>query len=198
MCAAALLLAFSSANAVMLRYEGTSVVGSDSILLSYFGGAATVLTASLDFEVSAGTPLTAVLSGGTGSVTWNDGVNRVFTISGLGFTGLVDDGTFSQGFTGFAPSIGGQRMTEFIFQSNLGVNPFTTGLELSDLLLSASITGSRAGILNFGSGTTFFRSFGPTTGDIARASSPVPEPTTAALLALGLLGAGFARKRRTH
>ena len=30
------------------------------------------------------------------------------------------------------------------------------------------------------------------------ASVPVPEPTTTALLALGLLGAGFARKRRTH
>ena len=29
-------------------------------------------------------------------------------------------------------------------------------------------------------------------------TSQVPEPTTTALLALGLLGIGFARKRRTH
>ena len=35
-------------------------------------------------------------------------------------------------------------------------------------------------------------------GEIAFASTTVPEPTTTALLALGLLGAGYARKRRSH
>ena len=54
----------------------------------------------------------------------------------------------------------------------------------------------------------FFRmratAFNPTTnlmnfGEVAfEAAASVPEPTTTALLALGLLGAGVARKRRTH
>jgi hypothetical protein len=31
-----------------------------------------------------------------------------------------------------------------------------------------------------------------------RKTPGIPEPTTTALFALGLLGVGFARKRRTH
>jgi len=107
---ALLLCAASAAQAVPLFYSGTSVVPFGYPTSPYFGGAGTVLTAAITFEVSPGTPSTATLLSATGTVTWNDGVDRVFTVSDVSSSSFLSiKGWYPLAFHGTGPSIGWSR-----------------------------------------------------------------------------------------
>lgn len=189
--AAAVLTIGGPANAVVLHYDGMSVAGPS--LAAYFGGAGTVLTASLDFDISAGTPSSALESGLSGSVTWNDGVDRIFNVTGYGGGVVSSSGFYSIQFDGTGPVIGTSQMVQFIVNWQLGLNPFTTSLELSDLLLSGPLSQAQVRIQTDGAGTAF--ALGATTADVTLAPVAMPEPGTLAILGFGLIGIAYLRRK---
>ena len=189
---ALLLCGASAAQAVPLFYSGTSVVPFGYPTSPYFGGAGTVLTAAITFEVSPGTPSTAKLLSATGTVTWNDGVDRVFTVSDVSSSSFLSiKGWYALEFHGTGPSIGSLTMTDFLPTMWLEKNLQTTPLQLSDLLISGQVSYVYAQH----AGSPFGTPLDATVADVTGAGS-IPGPSTLSLMIVGLAGLGFVLRRR--
>ena len=83
-----------------------------------------------------------------------------------------------------------------VFGSTAGIDIDAFGFDSTDLFSHVRLTDdpNEGGVTGATAGADI-----DAVGAISTiARSTVPEPTTTALLALGLLGAGFARKRHTH
>lgn len=115
-----------------------------------------------------------------GSVDLNSDANYIYFITGFESDPFID--------LGGNP---GRLMTLFLPSPLLQTDAPPTTLTGIDL---ASTTFRIFG--DTGPGGPFFRMTGPINS--LTPTNTVPEPTTTALLALGLLGAGFASKRRVH
>lgn len=193
LCAAALLTVGAAAQAATINYSSTTNVGNTNFpsVSSYFGGAATDLLVDLSFEVGTGTPGTASISGGSGTVSW--GAGNTFTATSAGSSGAASNGRFTVSFQGSGPNIGGSFLSSFFINFDLGVNPFTSADQLSELLTGASILNNRAGVSQ-GNGTQFSTLGAISDVSITEGAAAVPAPASLALVILAIFGA-LSRRR---
>jgi hypothetical protein len=96
-------------------------------------------------------------------------------------------------FAGSEPTF--TEIESFSIVFDIGTNPFTSSSELFDLILGSTITGlgleAFNGVIGFGHPALAEQNL---TFEIQPGT--VPEPTTLALLSVGLLGAGALRRRQ--
>ena len=139
----------------------------------------TVVNALVIFDVGPGTPNTYPnITSITGVFSWNDGISREFIIDRLSGQGLGADGWINLTFGGTGPTIEELTVEQFSITYNLGVNPFTTTQQLSDLLLSSMIMDFSIMVSSQLTGHG-----GNLTTDVS--GFVTPEPATLYLLALG-------------
>lgn len=149
----------------------------------------TEVNVSITYDISSGGVFTSTINSVRGTFSWNDGVSlRVFDITDRAGRGVAMNGTYSLDFVGTSPIIEGSYMSQFTIDYNLGVNPFNTTNELSDLLLNSSIIGFFVEVID-GSVPVYGRFY----TDVSGSTTVIPEPCTLSLLALGAFLAG--RKR---
>jgi hypothetical protein len=159
----------------------------------------TVVDASVSFDLGIGTPTqNFTISSLGGTFTWNDGSPETFNVSNVNKGSMVSTGLVSIDFFGTGPTIGGFTATEFEIVFNIGVNPFTTSNNLSDLLLGSTIDELRIGVFNGVSQTSFGDIATNVSGSVSAIEvSNVPEPTTLWLLSSGIMMGllGFCRQK---
>jgi PEP-CTERM motif len=111
----------------------------------------------------------------------------------IGMPGAVTSFGFGYALNSFTPVTNGITVTLFNGATNLGSLPFTGGLD-------PTFAGGFMGIGSSDPFTSAVVTFASTVPNFAidnvAAASPVPEPGTAALFGLGLMGAAMARRRR--
>lgn len=184
------------ANAALLNTNAQAMMTSGWGYSTTYMPIGTAVNASVTFDVEPGAPSSfpafyPAVSSATGTFVWNDSVPQVFSTSGqVIIRRLSSSGEIDLEFEGTGPTIDGLIANNFTIRYNLGVNPFTTTNELSDLLLSSTIERLRIGVYlydNINSGN-----YGDLATDVSGSVS-IPEPATLSLLALGGL---LLRKRK--
>jgi hypothetical protein len=193
--AVAVLACASPVLAAPLTINATATVDKTFSFSGDFWPIGTVVTTNLTFDVGSGTFFAAPTGGATGSVNWSVGG----TDYSIGLTGPASwssassSGQVAFRFAGSEPTFTDIEYFDIVF--NLGTDPFTSSSELFDLILGSTITGlgleANNGSIGFGHPSLATQNL---TYDIEPGS--VPEPTTVALLSVGLLGAGAVRFRR--
>jgi hypothetical protein len=177
----------SPAKATLVHTDAQATMTSGDPAAVVYLPIATVVTASIDFDISSGTPSEAQITSVSGTFTWNDGFSRVFNVSSGHVDNYGSNGSYEMLFNGTGPTIGGYTPSHFYIKYDLGFNLFTTTDELSDLFLGGTITKYRIGVQN--NVETFY--YGTLETDVS--GSVTPEPATFCLLGLG--GLMLRRKR---
>ena len=184
------------ANATLLYTNTQATMTSGWGYSTTYMPVGTVVNASVTFDVEPGAPSSfpafyPAVTSATGTFVWNDSIPQVFSTSGqVIISRLSSSGEIDLEFEGTGPTIDGLIANNFTIRYNLGVNPFTTTNELSDLLLSSTIERLCIGVYlynNINSGN-----YGDLATDVSGSVS-IPEPTTLLLLGLGGL---LIRKRK--
>ena len=161
--------------------------GTNASVLSLIP-AGTTVTTSVQFEVGPGSPQVATVSGGFGTFNWDNGGPQVHRASGIFHSGTNASGELTFDFPGTGPTIGGFTTDRFQIVFDIGMDPFTTTLELSDLLLDSSISRLRVGAMEPG-----FTSFDNINDTVSGTITLVPEPSGFVLGCICLIGLGLAR-----
>lgn len=161
---------------------------------------------SFQFDVDDSFVSTAGLSNFVGSLSWNDTNNiaQTFNITGTsgGTTSSTDGGFVQPTLLGTSAASFGTRALSLVgIRFDIGVNPFTTSRDFSEILLSqGSISLVSLGLSENGS-TLFQNISGRGSSSITLASAPesqvsaVPLPAGLPLLLAGLFSFGILRKR---
>ncbi len=154
----------------------------------------TTVTASIDFDVGPGDINNASLSSVSGTFSWVHSTlgSQVFMATGLGIFTQQAVGIISFGAYGVGPTISGIT-AGFGISLDIGTNPFTSTAELSDLILGSSIVSLDIGASHTGGSDSGSLSDN-LSGSITQRSS-IPEPTTLALMGIGLAGIGWKRRK---
>ncbi len=168
--------------------------GSNSRVLTVIP-AGTLVTGSVQINVTPGTPLAASISGASGTFNWDNGGPQVFNVSRASGAGLGAGGFMPINFFGTGPSIGGFTPTPFVIHFNLPTNPFRTARELSDLMAASSVIGLRVGAKNDRSGVIIFDTVG-SGNDVSGSVWLIPEPLTTTLSLMGLGMLAITTRRR--
>lgn len=182
------------AQAAIIQVDAQATYTGTNNYVSMLIPVGTTVTASaVQFDVGPGTPQTATTSGGSGTFNWNNGGPQVYTVSGIAGPGQSASGILTYNLHGTGPTISGITPDPFIIRFNIGTNPFTTTLELSDLLLGGSVYDIRVGARTTTVGTTY----DTINGDVSGTTSLVPEPSTFIIWSLlGALGISYGCSRR--
>ncbi|WP_297779282.1 hypothetical protein [uncultured Roseovarius sp.] len=200
--AAAIFLAlFSTAvSAKTINVVASDTADSTGVFSYDFGGN----LLSLDFTFDAvGVGFGTSYSNVSGAATWTDGVPLSFSVASAR-TSFLAIGSFGNQvgieFTGpGAPLPGGDTLIGLLLVFTLSENPFTTTLELADLILSGSVSG--IGLLvefaNGGSAGGGSLSDSITSSSISEVA-PVPLPASALLLIFAIGAVGALGWRRTY
>jgi len=120
----------------------------------------TQVTASVEIDIGPGTPNTVQTPMvASGIFTWVNVVPQVFTVTEARIPGLSANGLMTFEFAGSGPTIAGLTAQTFFIRFDIGVNPFLTAQEMSDLIRASTIVDLRVGV----GGATFtdFDSIGP-------------------------------------
>ena len=145
------------ANATLLHTDAQATMTSGYGFSTTYMPVGTVVNASVTFDVEPGAPSSfpafyPAVTSATGTFVWNDSIPRVFSTSGQVIIRRQSSvGEFDLEFEGTGPTIDGLTANNFTIRYNLGVNPFTTTDELSDLLLSSTIERLRIGVYVYNS-----------------------------------------------
>jgi hypothetical protein len=195
-CALSLIAGLSvlgrPASATLIQVNAQATV--DNAFGSAYIPVGTVLSLSLQFDVSGSAPSFPGVTGATGSMTWNDGVARTLTATGLpSLSQLSSSGQYFAGFQATGPTINGYTGDFIGVLFDLGTNPFTSTDAWESLLLGASVSGLGFGATDLGAGFGCGCAQSDVSGRVSRVS--VPEPYTLSLLGVGLFGLALTRRR---
>ncbi|EAQ23197.1 hypothetical protein [Roseovarius sp. 217] len=200
--AAAIFLAlFSTAvSAKTINVVASDTADSPGVFSYDFGG--NLLSLDFTFDVVGGL-YDATYSNASGAATWTDGVPLSFSVASAQTSFFSSTSVGNQlgiRFTGpGTPLPGGDTLADLFLVFSLSENPFTTTLELADLLL----TGSLLAIIPFvefadGSGAGSGGLSDSITSSSISEVVPVPLPASALLLIFAIGAVGALGWRRTY
>jgi hypothetical protein len=149
----------------------------------------TVVSSSVDFDMGSGIPSSFPnIHSATGLFTWHDEGLRVFQVSQAEVVRVDAEGMITINFMGTGPLIDGLTATSFGIYYDIGINPFQTNVDLTDLLPDSTINRLSLYVSN----DLNWVSAGYLTTAVT--GFTIPEPTTLVLLSFG----GLALVRRKH
>jgi hypothetical protein len=181
-------------SAAPLTINATATVDKTFSFSGDFWPIGTMVTTNLTFDLGSGTFFAAPTGGATGLVNWSvGGTDYEIDLTGTASWSFASSsGEVVFRFAGSEPTFTDIEFFDIAF--DIGTNPFTSSSELFDLILGSTITGLGLEANNGSIGFTH-PSLAPQNLTYAIEPGTVPEPTTLALLSVGLLGAGAIRCR---
>ena len=157
---------------------------------SYLSGESITITVTGDVQGTKGFKAEGqILASGTGSVDFTGASYAQDTLATQTFNGVVP---WSLGFLGGSDGV--------LFAQVGAITPVTIATDDNIMTATMVITAGSSGVVNFGwqtSGVLFLKFFGLSNGG-GTSITIVPEPTTAGLMGLGLIGLAISGRRRKN
>lgn len=193
------LVLFTSSWYILIADAGAALIHTEAEAAMTYGYSfaptylpiGTVVSASVDFDIGSGIPSSfPKINSASGLFTWYDEGLRVFQVNQAEVVRVDSEGLVTINFMGTGPLIDGLTATSFGIYYDIGLNPFRTTVDLSDLLADSTINRLStlvANDLNWSSAgylTTAVTGF------------TIPEPATLVLLTFGALA--LARRKNVH